>query len=238
MVKHLAIDPGTEHLGWVMMEDGEVLDGQVACIWRDQKNVFESLTKAAIQCFREHYSLFEEADFVLIEHQFQGKGMMQVFRPYIVMAAIYSACEMAFPGKIETVSPSALKTWFGVSGNYEERKKQVVQLAGLSRFSGRMHDIADCVLMVQYKLDRTVVQEQQRQAQAAREAKRAAVRAKLLEKIPIKPKEAAAAARDASPARKAPAGKVCSICEKTTEKLCRGACIKCYQRAYRAQNKR
>lgn len=225
--KVLAIDPGTSNLGWALMTGEEIIDCGLDTIWRDQPDVFQSLAIATVSWFTEKEHIFAEADVVLIEQQYQGKSMLQVFKPYIVMTTLFACCELRFPGKIKTISPSAVKAFFGVKGGYEERKAQVVKLAGLGNIEGRMHDIADCVLMVQYYRARNAAKAEHAKLQAAREAKRAEVRAKLLEKVPIK-------SRDKSPQRSLQ----CTVCQELVTKLCKGACKRCYQRAYREKHKR
>lgn len=225
--KVLAIDPGTTNLGWALMTGEEILDCGLDTVWREQPDVFQSLAKSTVAWFKEKEYIFAEADVVLIEQQYQGKSFLQVFKPYIVMSTLYACCELTFPGKIKTISPSAVKAYFNVKGTYEERKGQVVKLAGLGNMNGRMHDIGDCVLMVQYHRARNAAQAEHAKVQAAREAKRAAVRAKLLEKVPIQ-------TRDKSPERPLR----CNVCEELATKLCKGACKPCYQRAYREKHKR
>jgi len=225
MEKILALDPGTTNLGWALVQGAEVLDCGVENIWKDQKNVFESLTKCVVSWFKDNLHIFREADVILIEHQYQGKGLMQVFKPYLVMSALYTCCEMEFPGKVETVSPSAVKAFFNVSGTYEQRKQQVVQLAGFQHMEGRTHDMADCVLMAQYKQARDVVKAEQHKVRMLREQKRAAVRSKLAERVSIQTRKVAT-----GPGR-------CPVCNAEVRKLCKGVCPKCYQRAYRAKNK-
>lgn len=229
-MRFLAIDPGTTNLGWVFMEGEEILDCGLDTIWRDQPNVTVSLTKAAVEWLREHETMFAEAEQVFIEHQFQGKSMLQVFKPYTVMSALFAAAEYLWPNKVQLVSPSAVKAFFGIGGTYEERKAQVVKLAGLGNLEGRMHDIGDCILMIQYMQARNLANEERKKQLQAREAKRAAVRAKLLEKVPIK-------SREKSPTR-ANLSKQCKVCEELFPKLTKGACRKCYQRAYREKNKK
>ena len=226
----LAIDPGTTNLGWAYIENEEIIDCGLDTIWVDQPNVTVSLTKATIDWMREHETMFAEADQILIEHQFQGKSMLQVFKPYTVMSSLFAATEYMWPNKVQLVSPSAVKAYFGIGGTYEERKAQVVKLAGLGNMAGRMHDIGDCILMVQYVQAKNLANEERKKQLAAREAKRAAVRAKLLEKVPIK-------SRDKSPTR-AKLSVQCKVCEELVPKLTKGACRKCYQRAYREKNKK
>lgn len=226
--KVLAIDPGTTNLGWALMQGEEILDCGLDIVWRDQPDVFQSLAKSTVAWYREKEHIFAEADVILIEQQYQGKSLMQVFKPYIVMSTLFAVVELSFPGKIKTISPSAVKAYFNVKGTYDERKSQVVKLAGLGGMDGRMHDIADCVLMVHYHKARSMAAAEHAKIQAAREAKRAAVRAKLLEKVPIK-------SRDKSPERST---LQCKVCEEVVTKLCKGACKPCYQRAYREKHKR
>lgn len=225
MEKILAIDPGTTNLGWALVQGTEILDCGVEVIWKDQKNVFESLTKSVVAWYRDNVGIFHDADVILIEHQYQGKGLMQVFKPYLVMCALYTCCEMDFPGKVETVSPSAVKAFFNVSGTYEQRKQQVVTLAGFQHLEGRTHDMADCVLMAQYKQARDVVKAEQHKVRMLREQKRAAVRARLAERVDIQTRKVVT-----TPGQ-------CPLCQTEVRKLCKGVCSKCYQRAYRAKNK-
>ena len=151
MEKILAIDPGTLNLGWAYTENGQVHEAGVDKVWVKTSPIHMTLVPAVVRWYRERREYFSKSDLVLIELQYMNKGSYGVFAPMIVMEVIISCCELEFPGKIKTVQSSAIKQHFKISGSYEERKKEVVRVAGLDHLDGRVHDIADCLLMVDYE---------------------------------------------------------------------------------------
>lgn len=99
-----------------------------------------------ISHFIANYSdLFESAEAVVIERQPPG-GLQAV------EALLYSALR----GKAVLVNPISLHKHFQYDHlDYEERKEEAVRIAGLSG-PGRLHDIADAVLLARYYVDRVV----------------------------------------------------------------------------------
>lgn len=152
----VAIDPGTKNLGWCMMEGVEAMtieDAGVDEIYNSQTPIMPHLTRGALEWFQNHQSMFIRADRILIEQQFTGPGK-GLFTPLLVMQTLYAICLYHFPDKVQLISPSAVKKTFHIVGSYEQRKAQVVRMAGLQNLSGRVHDMADCVLMIEYDRQR------------------------------------------------------------------------------------
>lgn len=177
MPTFLAIDPGTSNLGWVLQDDGGILDAGVDSIWQSQKPVHLTLSRATIQWYRARRALFEQADRVLIEQQYYTKAFMGVFPPLIVMEVLFALCEFEFPGKAVLLSSAAVKGHFEIKGTYDQRKKQVVEKAGLQHLQGRVHDIADCVLLCQYFADQQLLHAEKKAHQDAKADLRRRLRA-------------------------------------------------------------
>lgn len=178
MTKYLAIDPGTSNLGWVFGTVGEIEEASVDHIWTraPKAPIREGLRQATITWFKAHRSWFEEADKVLVELQYTSSKTLGVFPPMVVMDTILTLCDFHFPGKARSVSASAVKKTFKISGDYDERKAQVVERAGLGHLVGRMHDIADCVVMMQYDHAQNAKAETALALAQAKEARRAKLR--------------------------------------------------------------
>jgi hypothetical protein len=122
----------------------------VDTVWLKQPHIHATLTKAVVEWFEQHRSYFESADRILIEQQYLAKGSNAVFPPMIVMEVLLSVGTLLWPGKTRLVHAGSLKNHFQIRGTYDERKAQVVRLAGLDHLRGRVHDIADCLLMIEY----------------------------------------------------------------------------------------
>lgn len=233
MPTYLAIDPGTTNLGWVLY-DNDILDCGLDTIWLNQKPARQSLTKAVVLWYREHSHLFADADEVLIEQQYSPLNVMGVFPPLIVMEVLYALCEFEYPGKATLISAAAVKKHYEITGSYEDRKAQVVRIAGLHHLQGRVHDIADCVLLCWYR---------DFQKKAASE-KLAAASAKAQLRAKLRAQHTIHQVRDASPIRPPPSPQVmaCRLCGSTENLIGRRKrneilCKPCYQREYRRQRK-
>lgn len=235
MPTYLAIDPGTTNLGWVLYGDDEIVDCGLDTIWLNQKPARQSLTNAVVGWYRDHSHLFSEADEVLIEQQYSPAHVMGIFPPLIVMEVLFALSQFEYPGKATLISAAAVKKHYEITGSYEDRKTQVVRLAGLNHLQGRVHDIADCVLLCWYR----DFQKKAASEKAAAQNAKAQLRAKL------RAQHTAHSVRDLSPVRAAPASPqvmACKLCgavdnligrRKRNEILCKP----CYQREYRRQRK-
>lgn len=146
----LAIDPGTTNLGWAYVVGTDIEAAGVDTVWLKQPHIHATLTKAVVDWFEQHRSHFEQADRILIEQQYLAKGSSSVFPPMIVMEVLLTIGTLLWPGKTRLVHAGSLKNHYQIRGTYDERKAQVVRLAGLDHLRGRVHDIADCLLMVEY----------------------------------------------------------------------------------------
>jgi hypothetical protein len=175
-MKVFAIDPGTANLGWVFMEDGDILDAGVDHVWTYETPIHPSINEAMVGWFRAKLEQLRSADRILIEHQYTTKGAVSAFLPLLVMEILCTLVMYEYPGKLVLVHPAGLKKFYEIRGTYAERKNQVVRLAGLSHLAGRVHDIADCVLMVDYWLKQNASPEVARK-QAQKQQK---LRAKLM----------------------------------------------------------
>ena len=223
----VAVDPGTRNLGWCMMEGDEylsIVDAGVDDIDNLQKPIIPNLTRGATAWFEKHISMFKLADRVLIEQQFTGPGK-GLFTPILVMQTIFVLCSYHFPDKVHLISPSAVKKTFQVVGTYEERKAQVVRMAGLQNLKGRVHDMADCVLMIEYDRRRSC----KALVESERRAKNEERRKQLRESIPISPTEPPLKVpryvpppRDASPVRSSESDRTPSPGPIPTCKMCNG----------------
>lgn len=161
--KYLSIDPGTSNLGWVFGTVDLIDEAGVDHIWSETTGggKRESIRWATIAWYKSHHRYFEEADRVLVELQYTSTKTLGVFPPMVVMEVILTLVEFEFPGKGTHVSARAVKQRFQITGDYASRKSQVVSRVGLTDFPGRMHDIADCVLMIEYdagKLAKPIVE--------------------------------------------------------------------------------
>lgn len=183
-MKVLGIDPGTSNLGWAFTENSEILEAGCDCIWIQTKGtpIHASLVEAVVRWYREHREFFEQADQIVMELQYVAQGTRGCFPPLIVMEAILTLTTLEWPGKMRLVQAAALKKHFGIRGTYEERKREVQRIAGLDHLGGRIHDIADAVLLVEY--NKTKEQRTQEAILKAelREEKRARIRARQAEK--------------------------------------------------------
>jgi hypothetical protein len=228
-MKVIAIDPGTTNLGWCYVVDDEVVTASVDKIWSQQTPVHMTLIPNTVNWYRPLRELFKEADLVLIELQYMSRGHYGLFHPMIVMETIIACCELDFPGKIKTIQSSAVKNHFQIRGTYEERKKEVVRKAGLNHLDGRVHDIADCLLMIDY--------EKAKQRKVEDAAQEAWERDKARKRIQFKIES-----RDRSPERYAGVRKclTCSsIAHKTYVKRGKGfICGNCYGKEWRKEKKR
>lgn len=235
MPTYLAIDPGTTNLGWVLYSGNEIVDCGLDTIWLNQKPARQSLTNAVVQWYREHSHLFSEADEVLIEQQYSPAHVMGIFPPLIVMEVLFALSQFEYPGKAVLISAAAVKKHYEITGNYEDRKSQVVRLAGLHHLQGRVHDIADCVLLCWYRDFQKTAAAEKLAAQNAKAQLRAKLRAQ----------HTTHQIRDASPIRAAPPSPqvmACRLCGATENLIGRRKkneilCKPCYQREYRRQRK-
>lgn len=132
------------------MDGDEILEAGVDHVWTYETPVHPSLNIAFIAWFRAHQEQLKSADIILIEHQYTTKGAVAAFLPLLVMEILSALVLYEYPGKLDYVHPSALKKHYEIRGTYSERKAQVVRLAGLQHLAGRVHDIADCVLMADF----------------------------------------------------------------------------------------
>ena len=176
----LAIDPGTSNLGWVLMNGSDIVSAGVDHVWTHTSPIHATLVPAVVAWYQRNRPNFLMADRILIEQQYQAKGTIGSFPPLVVMEVLMACVELELPGKLRLIHAGSLKTNYKIVGTYEQRKAQVVQLAGLGHLNGRVHDIADCVLMIDY--DKTL---DERTAEAlvrmeAKQARRAEIRAKAV----------------------------------------------------------
>jgi hypothetical protein len=146
----LAIDPGTTNLGWAYVVGTDIEAAGVDTVWLKQPHIHDTLTKAVVEWFERHRTYFEQADRILIEQQYLAKGSSAIFAPMIVMEVLLTVGTLLWPGKTRLVHAGSLKNHYQIRGTYDERKAQVVRLAGLDHLRGRVHDIADCLLMVEF----------------------------------------------------------------------------------------
>lgn len=156
MTKYLSIDPGTSNLGWAFGTADSIDEAGVDNIWMQKATggKRESIRHATIAWYRDHHRYFEDADKVLVELQYTSTKTLGVFPPMVVMDTILALVEFEFPGKGTHISARAVKQRFKITGDYASRKAQVVEFVGLGGLPGRMHDIADCILMMQYEEER------------------------------------------------------------------------------------
>jgi hypothetical protein len=224
----LAIDPGTTNLGWVVMQGTDIVDAGLDMIWKYQSPIHLSLIRAVIGWYRDHSHIVADCPRIIIEHQYQGKGTTGTFPPLIVMQTLVSLLEFERPGVVELVHPFAVKNHFKIRGTYDDRKRQVVELAGLAHLEGRVHDIADCVLMIEYARSKDEKLAISLLRSTERDRKRKAIRD---------------AARDPSPKRShSPPPKSCCKCSTLSAKLYvrRGRghiCGNCYGKEYRSKKR-
>jgi hypothetical protein len=178
--KYLSIDPGTSNLGWAFGTTAHIDEAGVDAIWVRGKSegIREGVRQATVAWYKTHHHYFEAADRVLVELQFTSSKTLGIFPPMVVMDTILSCCDLEFPGKATHVSARAVKQRFGISGDYADRKSQVVERVGLKSFPGRMHDIADCILMMEYDAARKAPKDTLALAVQRKKAERAALREK------------------------------------------------------------
>jgi hypothetical protein len=98
-----------------------------------------------LHVFQEHGEVFDKADLVLIERQ-----------PPTGLVHIESLVYMRYRSKALLVSPNSVHKHFGMSADYEERKRQVDEMAGpyiandYTRGLWRTHDMSDAFVFVLY----------------------------------------------------------------------------------------
>lgn len=196
--KLLSIDPGTTNLGWAWMEDFKVLKAGNDFLWRREgrENVRIPVHQATAKWIRRRQAMFEEADFILIEGQFHQRGAMSHFVPMIVMDSIIGACEFAWPGKLVSCHPQAVKNYFNIRGTYEQRKAEVTR-----RYEGelpsairsRSHDALDAMLNAWWWLE--TKQHVTRPTAPCEAPTTEQLREDLRESFPLQPKTARRARR-------------------------------------------
>lgn len=178
--KYLSIDPGTSNLGWAFGTTEHIDEAGVDHIWTRTKTegVRESIRLATVAWYKSHHYYFEAADRVLVELQYTSGKTLGVFPPMVVMDTLLACCDLEFPGKATHISARAVKQRFQIVGDYNARKAQVVDRVGLASFPGRMHDIADCILMMEYDSAKHAPKDSLAAAAKRKAAQRAAVRDK------------------------------------------------------------
>jgi hypothetical protein len=136
-------DPGISNLGFVYGTIDE--NGNLNVIHSERVNLAKETESKHIvfrtEAFMERFKdFFEKSEIIIMERQPPGSG------GEVVAALIFSK----FREKIVEVSPRTQHKKFGLSRDYDTRKRQAVGLAGehIDDAPGeRMHDIADAVLL-------------------------------------------------------------------------------------------
>jgi hypothetical protein len=184
------------------------------------------LVDAVVKWYREHKELFERAETIVVEQQFVLSGTRGCFPPLVVMEALLTLATLEWPGKMKLINAASLKKHFGIRGTYEERKREVQRLAGLQHLGGRIHDIADAVLMIEYSKTR----DQKVQEALVRNELRVKKRQRLRDGL---------SSPSASPPAAVITGRSCGICGESSSRRYVGAnCIRCYNREHYRRTKK
>lgn len=157
----ISIDPGLRNLGWVMMQDRQVLRYGNDALNYGAKPNNANINSAVVEWMRMRQDLFTSCDVVLIELQFMNTNSTYnrgTFWPLTVMHKIAAVAEWIKPNSVHLVHAGSVKKHFNITGTYNERKAEVVNRFGQHlpdrTADDRWHDACDAMINAWYWLEK------------------------------------------------------------------------------------